>query len=168
VCCVRRSLLGLGTDALEGAVVLGPAGEGRLDEVRALLGHVCCDAPGHALELAAHILGAHSRLVELALFEIERHNTYSSVVTLSLFPAERQQLHSNFSPDHTPHRLQPGKNLCTLQSGDIRVASKCISSLHPGCGIIRYIARQTTLNLAQTYSSIGMCTTMLMLAQMNV
>jgi len=81
LCETRRSLLGLGTDALEGAVVLGPAGEGGLDEVRALLGHVCRDAPGHALELAAHILGAHSGLVELALFEIERHNTYSSVVT---------------------------------------------------------------------------------------
>ena len=61
-------LLGLGgRDALQGAVVLGPASERGLNEVGAFLAHVRLDALGDTPEVALEILGAHSRLVQLAL-----------------------------------------------------------------------------------------------------
>jgi hypothetical protein len=50
-------------------VILGPARQGGLDEVRARPAHLRLDALRDALEVALGILGAYRRLVQLALHQ---------------------------------------------------------------------------------------------------
>jgi hypothetical protein len=72
----------LAGNALQGAVVLGPAGKGGLDEIGALLRHVRRDALGNLPEVALEILGAHGGLGELAL-QRDRERERKIVMSIS-------------------------------------------------------------------------------------
>ena len=110
----RLRLLGnlLAGNALQSTVVLGPARESGLDEVRARPAHLRLDALGHALERARRVLGAHRGLVHLALRPHKpstRNSTHTCqpcpgpAVTVARYPdlCGTRQLHNRAC--HTRH-----------------------------------------------------------------